>query len=95
MMLKWNEERGFGFIKPDNGSEDLFCHAKALLDGDGSVRDGDRVQFVVQHNPEKGKDRAVDVVVEGGGGKRGGGGRGRDERRSPPPRRRDDSRRRR
>jgi cold shock CspA family protein len=95
-MIRWNAEKGFGFIKPDKGDEDLFCHVSALLDGDGSVRDGDRVKFVVQYDERKGKDRAVDVAVEGGGSKRGGG-RGRDDSRSPPPRKRerDDSRRRR
>ena len=53
---RWNAEKGFGFIKPDKGDEDLFCHVSALLDGDGSVRDGDRVKFVVQYDERKGKD---------------------------------------
>lgn len=94
-LLRWNADKGFGFIKPDKGDEDLFCHVSALLDGDGSVRDGDRVRFVVEYDDRKGKLRALQVEVDGGGGGKrgGGGGRGRDSR-SPPPRRGDSGRRR-
>mmetsp|Transcript_29063 Transcript_29063/g.52677 ORF Transcript_29063/g.52677 Transcript_29063/m.52677 type:complete len:118 (+) Transcript_29063:41-394(+) len=76
-MIRWND-KGFGFIKPDDGGEDLFCHVSALLDGDGSVRDGDDVTFRIEFDDRKGKDRAVDVEVSGGGG----GGRGRSRSRS-------------
>jgi len=93
-LLRWQSDKGFGFIKPDDGGEDLFCHVSALVDGDGSVLDGDRVSFTVEYNERNGKHRAVDVALVGGGGKRGGGGgrrRDRDDSRAPPPRR-DDSR---
>mmetsp|Transcript_77894 Transcript_77894/g.147101 ORF Transcript_77894/g.147101 Transcript_77894/m.147101 type:complete len:215 (-) Transcript_77894:30-674(-) len=100
VMLRWQSDKGFGFIKPDEGGDDVFCHTTGLADGDGSVGDGDPVTYKIEWDDRKGKDRAVDVYVSGGGGGRkrnrsrsrggrGGGGRGRDrdDSRSPPRRR--------
>ena len=45
--VKWfNESRGYGFITPDEGSEDLFVH-HANIAGGGfkSLADGSRVSF--------------------------------------------------
>lgn len=45
--VKWfNSTKGFGFITPSDGSKDVFLH-KSEIDGSGSVRDGDRVEFEV------------------------------------------------
>jgi CspA family cold shock protein len=45
------KDRGFGFIRPDGESEDLFFHTSAVLDGGfDSLAEGQMVQF------EKGKD---------------------------------------
>jgi cold shock CspA family protein len=75
-MLRWNMDRGFGFIAPDDGGADLFCHVRSLKDGEGSVRDGDTVEFKIEYDDRKGKEQAVSVRKVGGGG----GGRGRDSR---------------
>ena len=40
----FNEGKGFGFIKPENG-EDIFVHVSGLID---QVRENDRVSFDVQ-----------------------------------------------
>jgi cold shock CspA family protein len=82
-IIRWQSERGFGFIKPDDGGKALFCLVSGLTYGDGSVRDGDSVTFEIDFDERKGKDRAVKVQSTCGGG--GGGGRSR----SPPPRRGD------
>ncbi|MBL7754630.1 MAG: cold-shock protein [Bacteroidota bacterium] len=41
----FNEEKHFGFIKPDNGSKDVFVHASAVA---GRIRENDRVEFEVE-----------------------------------------------
>lgn len=41
----FNVTKGFGFIKPDDGSEDIFVHQSGLID---EVQENDRVEFDVQ-----------------------------------------------
>ena len=79
VALRWNA-KGFGFIKPDDGGEDLFCHFSSITDGK-MLREGAQVQFIKKFDERKGKERAEEVtggVAEedsyGGGGGRGGGG---------------------
>merc|ERR1719162_872235 len=76
-MTKWHKDKGFGFIKPSDGSEDIFCHVSDLLDGDGSVCEGDEVKYSIKYDDRKGKDRAseVEVTQEGPGPRDGGGGK--------------------
>jgi CspA family cold shock protein len=54
----FNVSKGFGFIKPDDGSADVFVHQNGLID---EIRDGDKVEF----NTAQGKKgiNAVDVKV--------------------------------
>lgn len=59
VALRWND-KGFGFIKPDDGSEDIFCHFSAIKDGDSLVQ-GALVSFVKQWDERKSKERAEDV----------------------------------
>jgi CspA family cold shock protein len=47
--VKWfNDQKGFGFITPDNGERDCFVHF-SVIEGDGfkSLREGEAVEFEV------------------------------------------------
>jgi len=46
-------DRGFGFIKPDEGDDDLFFHANALTGVSfDEVREGDAVTFDIEEGPK-------------------------------------------
>jgi len=88
VALRWFSNKGYGFIKPDDGGEDLFCHFSSITDGK-MLTEGAAVQFVKMFNEQNGRQQAVDVTggcsdesgfdsISGGGngGGRMGGGRG-------------------
>ena len=54
--VKWfNDAKGFGFITPDDGGEDLFAHFSAIqMNGFKTLKEGQKVQFEVVQGP-KGK----------------------------------------
>ncbi|MDZ7621925.1 MAG: cold-shock protein [Candidatus Competibacteraceae bacterium] len=54
--VKWfNESKGFGFITPDNGGDDLFAHFSAIqARGFKTLKENQKVSFDVTTGP-KGK----------------------------------------
>ncbi|KFF10280.1 cold-shock protein [Chryseobacterium soli] len=54
----FNETKGFGFISPSNGGQDVFVHTSGLID---SIRENDVVTFELQ-NGAKGVN-AINVKI--------------------------------
>ena len=57
--VKWfNDAKGFGFLTPDDGGEDLFAHFSGInMPGFKTLAEGQRVSFEVINGP-KGKQAA-------------------------------------
>jgi len=64
--VKWfNDEKGYGFIEPEDGGKDLFVHFSAIqAEGHRTLYEGDRVSFDVEDDPRGKGQRAANVVVE-------------------------------
>merc|ERR1712006_17541 len=75
-LKKFFQEKGFGFITPDDGSEDVFVHVKDNPDLGEDCQGGESVTYDTEWNDRKGKSMAVNCTVSGGGGGGGGGGKG-------------------
>ena len=52
--VKWfNDSKGYGFITPDDGGEDLFAHFSAInMSGFKTLKEGQKVSFEVTQGPE-------------------------------------------
>lgn len=53
-IVKWfNDAKGFGFITPDGGGDDLFAHFSAInMQGFKTLTEGQRVSFDVVQGPK-------------------------------------------
>lgn len=68
--VKWfSIRKGHGFITPDDGSQDVFVHYKAIAgEGYRNVSEGDRVRFDLVQTVKGPQARQVRVVNDGGAG---------------------------
>jgi cold shock protein len=61
--VKWfNSQKGFGFIQPDDGSQDVFVHISTVeRAGMSSLNEGQKVSFDVVANRKTGKSAAENL----------------------------------
>lgn len=59
-LTTWTDDRGFGFIEPDQGGQEIFVHITAFPSGTGRPRAGQRLSFEIELGAQ-GKKRAKHV----------------------------------
>ena len=62
VIKSWNDERGFGFIEPTQGGQEIFVHIKGFSRGAARPQVGQRVSFEIEPGPQ-GKKRARNVAA--------------------------------
>lgn len=63
-IVKWfSNEKGYGFIGSDEGGKDVFVHHSAVqMDGYKTLKEGQRVSFVVARGNKGPQAEAVSVI---------------------------------
>ena len=61
----FNESKGYGFIRPDDGAGDIFLHISAVEEaGLGMLEPGQEIRFNIETNSEKGNNKsAIDLEL--------------------------------
>ena len=64
-IVKWfNEQKGYGFIQPDNGQKDIFVHISAVeRAGLRTLKEGQKVQFEVVTDKRTGRSSAGNLTA--------------------------------
>ena len=63
--VKWfNEQKGYGFVQPDDGSKDVFVHISAV-EGAGlrTLKEGQKISFEVVTDKRTGKSSAGNLTA--------------------------------
>ncbi|MEU2289059.1 cold shock domain-containing protein [Streptomyces sp. NPDC013178] len=66
-VIRYDNVRGYGFIAPDGGGEDVFLHVNDLLFPSTQVKPGTLVQFEVEEGERGLKAALVDLAASAGG----------------------------
>ena len=61
--VKWfNATKGFGFIQPDQGGQDVFVHISAVeRSGLGSINEGQKLNYELERDQRSGKMSAANL----------------------------------
>ena len=58
----YNDQKGYGFIQPDNGGKDVFVHVTAVeRSGLRGLAEGQKISYELQTDQRSGKTSAVDL----------------------------------
>jgi cold shock protein len=63
--VKWfNDQKGFGFVQPDDGSKDVFVHISAV-EGAGlrTLKEGQKISFEIVTDKRTGKSSAGNLTA--------------------------------
>ncbi len=64
VVKKYFQDKGYGFIKPDDGGDDVFVHIKQLEKSNlNGLKEGQRVGFDITVNQETGKSAATKIQL--------------------------------
>ncbi len=64
--VKWfNATKGFGFIEPDEGGNDVFVHISAVEQaGMHGLNEGDKIGYEIEVDSKRGKSSAVNLKAQ-------------------------------
>ena len=63
-VIFFNAEKGYGFIKPDDGGKDIFVHITAVdRAGLKSLAEGQKITFEIEPDKKGKGPKAVDLQV--------------------------------
>ncbi len=62
----FNTEKGYGFIRPDDGGRDVFVHVSAVTrSGLGTLTEGQRLSFEIEPDKRGKGPKAIDLETVG------------------------------